>query len=329
LKILSYLITPAIVPDKKKRQLLLGASDSGAMLRFDFFELFSSTYQQSVSCSSSKYDFIDARVLASVFEALGRQQPMRLPADKITDMVKTMLGIAPSLTGIAIGSDLDLKIGLLLDRGTPHGFDSQATFSHFPKDDWGVTLDTSFVTAAITEKLNAEVKKNPDATADSISVKYVKAQYSSGPVMEIDVTVKGTLHKCQDPFSGAWIPFTIDVAVQPVFRRLPSGESLLTMPYTQTTSNGANAWQVACGVLDAIGKFFGTLVSSLTGGGMATLEINNAGVCKFRMSEVGFDVGPSDHFYGVDVDTDGVFYIAGRSTFMDRILGSRGSVPAC
>jgi hypothetical protein len=69
LRIVPYLITPTSVADEQKRRALLGTTDRGAVLRFDFMELYNLGYGAPVSCSSSNYNLIDSRVLTVMLPA--------------------------------------------------------------------------------------------------------------------------------------------------------------------------------------------------------------------------------------------------------------------
>ncbi len=312
LNIVPYLITPATVADEQKRRAFLRTTDRGAALRFELIELYSIVNQEAVSCSSANYDLIDSNVLTGLYDSLDRQDPLVLPAVSLTAMADTMLSSTTSLAGMNVGSDLDLKIGLTLDQGTPSTFDPQTSLPHFPSADWGVRLSTSFVSAAIERTARqAATGADPAVSVDSVSVSYVPGG--------IDVTVRGALNKC------GTIRWTDEAHVTPLVRMRTDGKFILVAPSTDKMTNDAGLLNVVCVALDQV---FQSLANPL---GRATATINQFGVCGFPMSRdpVEFDAGPNDHFYATAVDTDELFYVAGRSTFMDQIVGARPPVPSC
>jgi hypothetical protein len=315
LKIVPYLITSSTVPDEQKRRALLQSTDTGAVLRFELVELYILVNQEPVSCSSSNYDLIDSKVLSGVYDSLAAQVPLVLPAKQVTSIADKLLNSSTKLVGINVGSDLRLKIGLQLDQGTPTTFDSSfAELSRFPSDDWGVRLDTAFVNAAISRTTTAKVT----AVDPSNSVSSIAVQYNDHFNPSIDVTVMGTLNKC------GTVHWTSNVHVTPLIRKRADGKSILVVPSTQTTTNDAGLIKGACVVLD---KIIQSLVDPL---GSSTAVISTGGVCAFPMAvPVEFDVSATDHFYATTVETDGIFYVAGRSTFMDQIVGQRPPVPSC
>jgi hypothetical protein len=233
-----------------------------------------------------------------------------LPAEALTGMVNTMLGSQAKLVGMNLGSDLELKIGLRLDRGSPGTFDPQSSLVRFPTADWGVSLDTAFVTAAITRKANEETA----ATESAASVNSVGVAYRSGG---IDVTVRGVLRKCGD------INWTSFVHVTPLVRKPADARSAVFAPSTQRQENDANILQGAC-------IFFDQVLSSIANPLGSATAVIGSGVCTAPMwAPAEFDVSPGDVFYATTVDTDDIFYIAGRSTFIDGLVAARPPVPDC
>ena len=308
LKIVPYLVTPATVPDEKKRRDLLTSTDRGAVLRFDLFELHG--HGELTSCSSPNFNFVDAKVLTAVYQALSHEEPLRLPTGALTTIANTMLGVTDTnLTGLNVGSDGGLKIGFLLDRGSPSAFDSSVTFGHLLAPDWAVMIDKSFVTAAIVKKVTDRVTQMPDATLNSTSIAF--NQDLSPGEGSITVTANGTLNKC------GGINFTATVEVTPLVRRRSDGSAVVFAPTTQKTTNSANFGQGICILLDQI---FSSIANPL---GLANATVNLAGQCVNPMGDpVQFSVNPGDQFYATEIDTDNVFVVAGRSTFLDGVLGS-------
>jgi hypothetical protein len=311
LKIVPYLVTPSTVADAPKRHAMLGGADSGAALRFELAELFSLVNQAAVACSSPNYDIIDSNVLGSLYDSLSRQDPLVLPSGALTSMADSMLGSTTNLVGMNVGSDLDLKIGLTLDQGAPTTFDAQTSLPHFPSADWGVRLDTAFVTAAITSTARSSAAAlDPAASISSVNVAYNPAG--------IDVVAMGALNKC------GTIHFASNVHVTPLVRRRADGKVIVVAPSSSTQSNDAGIGNGICIVFDQILQSFAHPM------GRATATISTGGECAFPMgSPVEFDAGPNDHFYAIAVDTDAFFYIAGRSTFMDQLVSPRPAVTPC
>jgi hypothetical protein len=317
LKIVPYMVTTATVPDESKRRALLTSSDQGAVLRFDLQEL--RGHGEMIACSSPNFNLVDAKVLTSLYHALGHEEPLRLPTAALTSIAEKMLGVKTRLIGLDIGSDSGVKIGFLLDSGSPRTFDPFVTFGHLPSSDWGVMLDTSFVTAAVTAQINTQIGAIPSATVDAVSVAF--QQGSTLGAGTIAVTVKGTLHKCGN------IHFTSAVTVSVAILRRSDG-TVVFGPMTQTTTNDANLPQGACIVLDQI---FSSIANPL---GSATGTVSQGGPCVNPLGDpVQFNASPNDVFYATAVDTDNVFFVAGRSTFMDGVLGpgaaGRAPVPNC
>src|SRR5205823_5747940 len=138
----------------------------------------------------------------------------------------------------------------------------------------------------------------------------------------IDVTATGTVQKC------ATVHWTSKVNVTPLVRQRADGKSILVVPSTQETQHDNPAGAVVCGLLDIVGQIFGSLIHPL---GSATATVSTHGECAFPMTAdpLEFNVSTNDHFYATTVDTDQFFYVAGRSTFMDQIVGQRPAVPSC
>jgi hypothetical protein len=57
--------------------------------------------------------------------------------------------------------------------------------------------------------------------------------------------------------------------------------------------------------------------------GQANIGCSTCNYC--TKNPVQLDVGPGDTFYETAIDTDGVFYLSGRGSFMDGLLAASGS----
>jgi hypothetical protein len=313
LKVVPYLVTADKVPDQAKRRALLGNADQGAVLRFELHEFVGRG--EVITCSTPDFNLVDSQVLAGIYDSLGHEEPLRLPTASIQSIVDKMVGATTKLKGLNVGTDNGLKIGFLLDRGSPMTFDPYVSFFHLPSNDWGILLDTSFTTAQVMARIKDEVATVDGATADSVSISYDRG--GSNGTGSIGVTVNGTVHKCGD------VHFKSEVTVSLSVHRRSDG-TVLFGPMVQKTTNDAN---IFC---QALGAIFGILTHPF---GDSTAVINTGGACVSPMGNpIQFDVGPNDQFYATSIDTDGVFFIAGRSTFMDALFpndATRPPVPVC
>lgn len=314
LKIVPYLVTTEKVPDEAKRRAILGNTDQGAFLRFDLHEL--RARGEAITCSTPDFNLIDSKVLGAVYKALGTEEPLRLPTSSLTSIADKMIGSSTTLKGLNVGSDSGLKIGFLLSKGSPVTFDPSVSFGHLLSNDWGVMIDKAFVTAQVMSRLTDEVAKVDGATVDSVSIDF--GQGSSNGTGSIGVTVKGTVHKCGD------VHFKSEVTVSLSVHRRSDG-TVLFGPMVQKTTNDAN---IFCQALAAI---FGILTHPF---GDSTAVINTGGACVSPMGDpIQFNIAPNDQLYATAIDTDNIFFVAGRSTFMDGVFGpnaaGRAPVPVC
>jgi hypothetical protein len=302
LKFVPHLVTPATVADAARRQQLLcppgGAActaDAGVLLTFEFYELFSNVHQQAVSCASSNYNLFDEQVLTTVYQKMGEQAPLLLPVGQLTGMVSGIAQTPVNMTGVTLGTDGDLKVGFLLDAGAQFAFDPFVTLSHFANADWGVFIDPSFITTAVQRQAVQLATADPRVKNPRVDVAYTQGS--------IDVNVSGFVDL---PVCG--FNFTASVPLIPRVCKNAAGVSVLQMCSGQPVS------QTTAGVCSAI-------VLSFTGGA-ATAVVGSGGsnTCT-TLGEIQFGADTNDVFYATDIDTDGVFYIGGRSTFMDGIAG--------
>ena len=310
LQLVPYLITPATEPDSTRRRMLLcptGNCDNnnGLLLRFAFYELFSRVNQAPVACGSANYDLIDGQVLGSVYQSLSNAKPLILQADALLNMASGLTGTPVQLTGVSIGSDLELKVGLLLDQGVPHVFDPQVSLSHFPDADWGVALDTSLLSIAVRRSAIAQAT----ATDPRVSVSNVKVQYIPEG---FDIQASGQINLC------GGIRFTASTLATPKLCRRSDGSVALQLCSGKAETNPkANVLQAIC--------YLGSQFLGAFSGGWANAVIRS-GNCP-DMATISFQAGINDVLYGTKLDTDNYFYLAGRSTFMDARV-QRTPLPA-
>jgi hypothetical protein len=317
LKLVPYLITPETIPDEAKRRAILGDTDAGAVLRTELYELWSNIHQEPVSCGSKNFDFIDSSVLGGIYDSVAKAKPLVLPADQITGVATKLTGTAATLKGINVGSDLELKIGFELNAGVPSPFSSQAFVSRFSTADWGIRMDTNLFTSAITASVNKQITASyPTAALTSLGISFTPDG--------IDLNIGGSI----GTGPCGTVTFTSKSLVTPLVRKNAEGTSLLLAP-SSAPNTSMSAGATLCVLLDSIGRSFADPLGS------ATLDVRTGG-CLDVLAPVQFSAGKDpkdptkdDVFYATDVDTDTLFYIAGRSTFIDRELGPRPDVPSC
>ncbi|MEZ4828968.1 MAG: hypothetical protein R3C61_22180 [Bacteroidia bacterium] len=310
LRIVPYLITPVTEPDSNRRRSLLCpngncTADNGILIQFAFYELFGRINQAPVFCGSAGYDMIDGQVLGSVYKSLESARPVVVQADGLLAMGAGLAGIPMGLTGVALGSDLELKVGLLFDVGTPAVFDPQVSLSHFPDADWGVSLDTSLLSMAVRRSAIAQAT----STDPRVSVSGVRVGYTTAG---FEVVASGQINLC------GGISFTASTVVSPQLCRKSDGTVVLQVCSGKADTNPkASFLQGIC--------YLGSQFLSAFSGGWSTAVIKS-GTCP-DMGNISFQAGPGDVLYGTSLDTDQFFYIAGRSTFIDGQI-NRAPAPA-
>ncbi|MDX1905529.1 MAG: hypothetical protein SF053_00735 [Bacteroidia bacterium] len=311
LRLVPYLITPQTMPDAAQRTALLCpaggtcTATSGVLIRFEFEELISRIHQAPVVCGSPQYDLIDGQVLKGLFESLGNSKPLVLPSEPVEKIVSSLAGTPVALTGVVLGSDLDLKVGLLFDTGTPRPFDANTWLSMYPNTDWGISVDTSLVAAAVRRSAIASAT----ATDPRVQVNNVRITFERDG---FGIQAAGQLNVC------GGIPFTVTTSAQPQICLDAAGRADLRVCAAKTeTTPKVSFLQGIC--------YLGAQFIESFSGGMATAVIRDGVSPCPSMSIVTFGAGPGDTFYGTATDTDGVFYLVGRSTFMDEFLTRAGA----
>jgi hypothetical protein len=330
LRIVPHLINPQTVPEPARRKQLLRCGtdpecgESAVLLAFDFYELYSKSFTRKVECQSKDFDPIDAQVLTGIYASLyGNgtvsppalpQDPIVVPTQEIVKLVSGLVGAPAQLTGVAIGSDLDLKIGLLMDKGSPAPFDRQAGIRG--DDDWGVSIDTAFVTSAIRNKAVAKAQEVNSAIAiNSFSVTYIGGLL--GP-NKLDILAFGSW-----PRGGACgvTNFKLTAEADLLVCRKANGKSVLKVCEGPSDQSPTSFWDFLSGVCGGINDFIGNFF-----GGLSTATITTG--CP-DMAELQFPAGTNDVLYATRLDAEGVFYIAGQSPLRDALLGRTPGSTAC
>lgn len=337
LRFVPYLITPANFPDSARRRAVLGCKngdpdcgDSGVILALRFYELAGGWIRsptEPVDCNSStRYDFIDEQVLTQAYNISVQQEPIRIPTSKITGMVSGLVNASVTLTGMDLGTDQYLKIGLVVDKGTPMNFDSRySELSRHPNTHWGILIDKNLITSALVAKIDENIR-NQSASLDGTP----QVDYTRDGII-IDAIGKKSVPVCGD------VRFSVRVTARPSICRNPAGNSTLRIcagtSEPEPTLLFASGWQQACVQGLKIINAIASIPAGLFSGGVAIVYTGCAGIgwnieCS-QPAEIQFSTG-SDVLYATQIDTDDMFFIAGRSQFMDsRGLGSPPSLPSC
>jgi len=347
LRLRPRLVTPATVPDRARRQALLqcgtdpSCSGSGVIVPLELHELYDVSNGERVACIPSpdernpSYDMVTQKLHQGVLDALYGDEdsegaaPLVLPGQKIVDVVGGIAGGAVELIGVALGTDGDLKIGFLLDQGTPLPFDAATSLTRYPQADWGVLIDPSFITAAITRKVTtaaaAAAGNVATVTVTGVTVSYERPTLGEN-LIRVDVGASASRSNCT-------VLLSIEVKISPAVRRNANGRSALVTPTSQSLTPQVNACAVfQLLLLEAEKLLFGRAEATVCSPGPCPAP-SPPDPCP-QMAEVEFEAGTGDRFYAIDLDTDGVFYITGRSAFLDRVLASEGlparpPVPPC
>jgi len=258
-------------------------------------------------------DFLTAKVLQGIYDGLATQRPVTIPGKPFEDMVSGLVcdpnatDCAAKLQGINIGSKESLRIGFLMDQGSPKPFSSEE-FAKGSDTDWGITLDTDLIKSAIEKKVIAEVaKKEPTATVRTP----VNIAFNEGG---LDINFEADLGYC----FGA--RFYSSLQVTPQVIKNAEGQSVLVATSSAQNTDVCCSWaQKGCLLVDAIfwDSITGIIKSITAPFGWTEVTIN--GRCSLMGSADFGDESGTERFYGTAVDTWGTFKIFGRNTYMDTL----------
>jgi hypothetical protein len=307
LRLTPYLLTSDTESDASKRHDMLGKDeqgnplDAGVAIRFDLVELHSLTYDQKVECTNPNFDLIDKQILESLSTSLAAQHPFVVPTKAVTDAVSG-LGTTSVIDGVSLGTDLDFKLGLHVKDAEGKTFDPQTALSHFPSDDWAIDIDTALVSSAVGSAV-ASGARSAGLTPSGSS----RVVFDPGGVLRVYQKVGG----CgSGDIGNVYARITLSMA-----RRGPDGPPPGTEYVLRAKQEpDADARVKAC-----------IFISNLRFG----ISSATIGSCVDVMASIQFRTSPSEWFYATAIDTDGVFYIAGRSSAADVWRGSRSAVPVC
>jgi hypothetical protein len=320
LRLTPFLMTPEAEPDASKRQIMLGKDENGLPLndgiaiRFDLVELHSLSYDEKVECkpdsvtrlsTNPKFDEIDKIVLAELSKSLADRPPFVIPTKAVTDVFKS-LDAPATIDGMSLGTDGDFKLGLHVKGVTGQTFDPQTTLSLFPSTDWAIDIDPTLMQSAIGTKATEEADKLSQIGLASTGT--VRVVIDPGGIVRIYQPMQG----CGSGNLG-----NMYVRVRMSIARIgPNAPP----PGTRYVLNALQDIDFDGAVRNCLNTkplvFFG---------GLGFLRV---GQCEV-MTDIQFKISPKDWFYATALDTDGVFYIAGRSTFLDALRSALPPVPTC
>jgi len=265
---------------------------------------------------------LDQQIVGALSDALAKTAPMTLPIAPISDMIRSITGASPQVTGVAVGSDADLKIGLRFDQPGALPFDSSTFATHLPRGDWAVRLSTALIDQKLDELVTSAItdKVGPIAVVSHpVSVTYVPgelrvaASFSIANCPNFRMTVKpiikssmcsaagsSTLRMCQDPKD----PARVDGSV---------GTGGLCAAWETVKLSFRGGWAVA-----RVGPASGNSDCQVN----QAIQFPAGAWCKVGGALV------RDDFYATGIDTDGTILIVGRSAAMDQCTGRAPQRPA-
>lgn len=334
LRLIPHLISTQTVADLAERRRLLNcdAADmdcSGVALQLGFQELYDKGFSENVVCHSGQrspnYDMISAQVLQGVLDSVNGKvipsttpggqpktipamAPITIPSKSIVDMIAGLLRGSVTLTGVAVGSDQNLKIGLVLDQGNQVPFDPNTGFRH-QNADWGVFIEKGFLQTGIANNITSRAAaSSPPVTITATTVDLLPGEFH----VKASGFATTTGLSCNVPVSlDASIPTSVckNAMNQSIMRLCPGVPS-------------ATPTVTFCALWDTI--IFGQSTATIRT--CPTCPPQSTNTCEQQV--VQFSAGPNDVFYATELDTDNVFYLSGRSTFMDTKLPGRAAAPS-
>lgn len=306
LQLTPRLVTPATVPDVNVRRQLLQcdpATDStcdsreSALLSFDLVELNNISFSRP-ACTTP--DVIDSKLVPQIYDLLSKQAPLSLPTDAIGALLASAAGAPAPLTDVNVSVENGLKLGLQYSIGSTHRFDTQTQWlAHFPNRDWLVNLDTSIMTAAVRSRMQeALTAAAAGATITAFSTRFLPGE----------IRADGSARLPVPGICGTSATLTIAARNPMQMCKNANNQSIIASWTDASTStpnfcvNFKTFWDnIGVGIISGPPLLWPTL------------------------AEVQFPAGPNDTFYGTDLDLDGVFTLAGRSTVMDALDAASAS----
>jgi hypothetical protein len=286
----------------------------GLLLAFRLYDLTNVSTGALVAAAdgacTAACDVIDRTLVPALNASLAKVAPIQLPTTKIRDTINTITGASPSVVGVALASQTDLKIGLKMDQGVSTPFTPDTFQTHVQRGDWAIRLANSFV----ADKIDAVATKQVQDTGGPIAVLRhpIGVDFTSGGInVSVNVSVTG----CSN-----FGKIESETVAPSVCKDSPTS-SLLKMCVT-----GKSEQDISVGT-GTVCAAWAALKQSFKGGWAVATAGSSSASCPVSQS-VGFAAGHwrtgDDIFYPTAVDTDGVFYLMGRSTAMDAALTAKG-----
>jgi len=314
----------------------------------------------SVDCNSSNYDLIDQQVLTAVLELFNgykdsagnyhppRNTPIAFSLDSALHNMGQLLNQQLSLIGVDLGTDQSLKIGLLFADNNGNAIGTPMTFApHVPplidshpavlnfQEDWGIQIDTGLLQTAIA-KFAATMATTPPSGDPSVTVNSTAISFS-GTGVNVNLSATKPMGLCGN------VSFTASTTITPNLCSCGGNNTNANLrvcmppsPSINCTSGAATcgcAWvgSLLTGVTTFVGNFLSAVAQSFKGG-MATATVGSGpGPCPdnscTNLGMVQLSLG-SDTLYAVELDVNGMFYLAGRSRLLDSTQPGRGTLPA-
>jgi hypothetical protein len=319
MEIYPQLITPVTMPDATQRKSFLkcGADatcgNNGVILNFYYSELdggpnFSG---RKVDCHASGYDIVDQGVLTGAYQVGSVWEPLPVPLDGVLQFVTDMTKISANVIGVDFGTDQDVKLAIQLDKGNPTAFDPSFTqFSHFPDNDWLLSLDTSLLSSYISSNVAA---RESQLDAGIVATTPVVAFTPAG------ITIDGGGSKSAGACGS--VPFTFKYTALPkVCSR--NGKSVFSMCIYTTQPPTRHYRDVGQEICVGVGSFFAGLFTSGLAEAVISTPCQEKAYLNLQLAQ--------DALYVTKVDLDNQFLVIGRSRLMDASNPGRTVLPqAC
>lgn len=333
-RLVPYLLTRATLPDAGNRRTLLGCGadptcDEGILLALEYLSL---ARGAPLDCSTAARDDVDAKILKLVREYFVNQHPTALRLDGLLEVVRSMVGAPVNAVGMDWSTARDVKLALVLDRGTPSRFDAdEPTFAEAPaSDDWSAFIDPAVVAPLMKTKLEAyasDPKNAPGFSGVSVpAVAFVDGGAQVAITGLYGVSVCGAV-----PFSAGFV-VGAEVCDGRLLALPPSAQALRSAVTLRPRNDLQKACVDAAVWLDGAVKTLESWAKSVFGGGAAIVPVASAacagGVPVTRCPLV-VPVGSLDTLYAARIAVSAAaIRLYGRSELMNSREPARPPLPA-
>lgn len=333
-RLVPYLLTRATLPDAGNRRTLLGCGadptcDEGILLALEYLSL---ARGAPLDCSTAARDDVDAKILKLVREYFANQHPTALRLDGLLEVVRSMAGAPVNAVGMDWSTQRDVKLALVLDRGTPSPFDAdEPAFAESPaSEDWGAFLDAAVIAPLIKTKLEAYA--NDPKTAPGFSgVTAPVVAFADGGARVVVAGLYGVPVCGAVPFSAGFV-VGAEVCAGALLARPPSAQALRAAVTLQPRDDLQKACVDTAVWLDGAAKTLESWAKSVFGGGAATAPVAPAacagGIPVARCPLV-VPVGSLDTLYAARIAVSpAAIRLYGRSVLMNSREPARPPLPA-